>query len=91
MNDFKRLAAALEKTNNGVYVPQLPVIKANEDMPATILEERLPKMNEVIVKNYAAKIDCRPLLANSDIVQAFLGDVNEFTACIKSYEARYAT
>lgn len=68
MPEIRKLAAALEKTNNGVYAPHLPVVTASKDMPDAVLEERLPRINEVLVVNFANKIESRPLISNSDVV-----------------------
>ena len=61
-------------------------------MPEAFLEERLPRINEVLVVNYVAKIESHPLIADSEIIQAFVeGDESGLAACVKRCGAKYNT
>lgn len=73
--DFKRLSLMLERTNYGLYVPHLPVVRPNEDMPQAVLEERLPKIQEVLITNFMRKLQSRSYLMESPAV-ASLSDAN---------------
>ena len=65
VKDFRKLMHVLEKTNLGLYIPFLPETKANMDMPMVILEERLARINQVLITNYVKKLKTRRYILNS--------------------------